>query len=185
MINDVYSKMNEKMLKSIDSLLRDFRNLRSGKASPAMLDNIKVDYYGTPTPLKQVANVSAPESRLIVVQPWDKGVLGLVEKAILTSDLGINPSNDGKVIRLNLPQLTEDQRKKLAKIAHQKAEDAKIAIRNVRREGNEEVDAIEKDDHVSEDDTKKAHAEIQKITDGFIAKVDDYYKRKEEEIFTV
>lgn len=173
------------MQKSIDSLMAQFKNLRSGKANPAMLDNIRIDYYGTPTPLKQAANVTAPESRLIVIQPFDKSMLSVIEKEILKSDLGINPSNDGKVIRLNLPQMTEDQRKQIAKTAHTKAEEAKVAIRNIRRESNEAVDKIKKDGHVSEDDVKKAMAEIQKITDEYVKKADDLYKAKEKEIFTI
>jgi len=185
MIQDVYSKMNEKMQKSIDTMLNEFKNLRSGRASTAMLDGIKIDYYGTLTPLKQVANISTPESRLIVIQPWDKTMLTVIEKEIQKSDLGINPSNDGKIIRLNLPQLTEDQRTQIAKIAHQKSEECKIAIRNIRREGNDEIDIIKKDGHISEDDTNKGKNEIQKITDSFIKKVDDLYKEKEKEILTV
>jgi len=185
MIQDVYSKMNEKMQKSVDAMLNEFKNLRSGRASTAMLDGIKIDYYGTLTPLKQVANISTPESRLIVIQPWDKTMLSVIEKEIQKSNLGINPSNDGKVIRLNLPQLTEEQRTQIAKIAHQKAEECKIAIRNIRREGNDEIDIIKKDGHISEDDTNKAKNEIQKITDGFVKKVDDLYAEKEKEILTV
>lgn len=185
MIKDVYSKMNEKMQKSVDAMLNEFKNLRSGRASTAMLDGIKIDYYGTLTPLKQVANISTPESRLIVIQPWDKTMLTVIEKEIQKSDLGINPSNDGKIIRLNLPQLTEDQRTQIAKIAHQKSEECKIAIRNIRREGNDEIDKIKKDGHISEDETNKGENEIQKITDGFVKKVDDLYAEKEKEILTV
>jgi ribosome recycling factor len=166
-------------------MLRDFKNLRSGKASPSMLDGIKIDYYGTPTQLKHIANITAPENRLIVVQPHDKSVLGLIEKEIQKSDLGINPANDGKLIRLNLPQMTEDQRKKIAKLAHTKGEECKVAIRNVRRESNEEIAEIKKGGHISEDETKRATAEVQKITDEFIAKVDELYKGKEKEVLTV
>jgi ribosome recycling factor len=184
-IPNVYESAKLKMQKAVDALLKEFKNLRSGKANPAMLDGIKIDYYGTPTPLKQAANVSAPESRLIVIQPWDKSVLGIIEKEIQKADLGVNPSNDGKVIRLNLPQLTEEQRKKIAKVAHQKCEESKVAIRNARRESNEEIEAIKKAGHVSEDDTKRAIAEVQKITDEFIVKVDELYKGKEKEILTV
>jgi ribosome recycling factor len=185
MLNNIFATTRNQMQKSIDNLVAQFKNLRSGKANPAMLDNIRIDYYGTPTPLKQAANVTAPESRLIVIQPFDKSMLGVIEKEILKSDLGINPSNDGKVIRLNLPQMTEDQRKQSAKTAHAKAEEAKVAIRNIRRESNEAVDKVKKDGHVSEDDVKKAMAEIQKITDEFVKKVDDLYKAKEKEIFTI
>ena len=185
MINDVYAKMKEKMQKSIDAMLSEFKNLRSGRASASMLDSIKIDYYGNLTPLKQVANIATPESRLIVVQPWDKTMLSVIEKEIQKSDLGINPSNDGKVIRLNLPQLTEEQRTRIAKLAHQKTEECKIAIRNIRREGNEEIEKIKKDGHISEDDTNKAKEEIQKITDNFVKKADELYKEKEKEILTV
>lgn len=181
----VHENARQKMQKAVEALQKEFRNLRSGKANPAMLDGIKVDYYGTPTPLKQVANITAPESRLLVVQPWDKSVLGLIEKELQKADLGVNPSNDGKVIRLNLPQLTEEQRKKIAKVAHQKAEEAKVSVRNARREANEEIEAIRKNGHVSEDDTKRAVAEVQKLTDEFVAKIDELYKAKEKEILTV
>ncbi len=185
MLNNIYSDTRQFMQKSVDSLLTQFKNLRSGKASPAMLDGIKVDNYGTPTLLKHMANVTAPENRLIVIQPFDKTMLSVIEKEILKSDLGINPANDGKVIRLNLPQMTEDQRKQIAKTAHTKAEETKVAIRNIRRESNESVDEIKKKGHVSEDDVKKAAAEIQKITDEFVKKVDELYKSKEKEVFTI
>ncbi len=185
MLNNIYSDTRNHMQKSIDSLVGQFKNLRSGKANPAMLDGIKVDNYGTPTALKYMANITAPESRLIVIQPFDKSMLGAIEKEILKADLGINPSNDGKIIRLNLPQMTEEQRKQIAKTAHTKTEEAKVVIRSVRRESNEAVDKIKKDGHVSEDDVKKAMAEIQKITDEFIKKADELYKSKEKEIFTI
>lgn len=181
----VHENARQKMQKAVEALQREYRSLRSGKANPAMLDGIKVDYYGTPTPLKQLANISAPESRLLVIQPWDRSALPLIEKELQKADLGANPANDGKVIRLNLPQLTEEQRKKIAKVAHQKAEEAKISVRNARREANEEIEAIRKDGHVGEDDTKRAAAEIQKLTDEFVAKIDELYKAKEKEILTV
>ena len=185
MLNNIYADTRNHMQKSIDSLVNQFKNLRSGKANPAMLDGIKIDNYGTPTMLKHVANITAPESRLVVIQPFDKSMLGVIEKEILKSDLGINPQNDGKVIRLNLPQMTEEQRKVIAKNAHSKTEEAKVAIRNIRRESNEAVDAIKKAGHVSEDDVKKAMAEIQKITDEFVKKADEMYKTKEKEVFTI
>jgi ribosome recycling factor len=185
MLNDIYSSVHQRMQKSMEGLQKEFRNFRSGKANPAMLDGIKIDYYGTPTPLNQVAKISVPENRLIVIQPFDKSVIGTIEKEIQKSDLGIHPQNDGKVVRLSLPQMTEDQRKQLAKLAHTKAEDFRVAIRNIRREGNEEVEKIKKDGHISEDELKKGHEEIQKVTNDFIAKIDEMLKIKEKEIFTV
>jgi len=184
-VQQIFENIRAKMQKCVDALLKEFKMLRSGKANPAMLDGIKIDYYGTLTPLKQVANITAPENRLIVIQPWDKSILGLIEKEILKADLGVNPANDGKVIRLNLPQLTEEQRKKIVKVAHQKSEETKVAIRNVRREGNEEIENLKKTEHISEDDVKRALTEIQKFTDEFIKKVDELYKNKEKEIMTV
>lgn len=185
MLESIYKDVKEKMNKTIISLQNEFKIIRSGRAHPSMLDNIQVEYYGNMVPIKQIANITTPEMRLLVIQPWDKSVLGAIEKAILKSNLGITPNNDGKVIRLNLPQLTEEQRKNLAKIAHKKSEDFKVAIRNIRRDGNEAIKKIEKDGHISEDDTKYGLDEIQKITDEYIKKIDELLKQKEKEIMQI
>ena len=156
MIDMVKADSEERMQKSIKNLEHDFTMLRTGRATPALFDNIKVDYYGSQTPLNQTANISVPEARLVVIQPWDKSTLSLIEKAILASDLGLNPSNDGKVIRINIPPLTEERRKELAKIAKGNAENTRVAVRNVRRDANEELKKIQKSGEITEDDLKKA-----------------------------
>jgi len=159
--------------------------VRTGRASLALLDGITVDYYGNPTPLQQVASLSVPESRQIVIQPWEQRVISEIEKAIMKSDLGLTPTNDGKVIRINIPPLTEERRKQLVKVVKKRAEEAKIAIRNIRRDSNEELKKLEKEQHLSEDDAKKFHAEIQKLTDASITKVEEVLKHKENEIMEV
>lgn len=156
-----------------------------GRATPALLDKIMVDYYGTPTPINQTANVSCPEPRLLVIQPWDKNQISAIEKAILKSDLGINPSNDGTVVRLAIPQLTEDRRKDLVKQCGKKAEESKVAMRNIRRDVNDRVKALEKSKEVSEDESKKALDDIQKMTDKFIKRVDEILAQKEKELMEV
>lgn len=170
---------------AIEALKKDFGGIRTGRASLALLDGIMVDYYGTLTPLQQLASLSVPESRQIAIQPWEQRIIQEIEKAIMKSDLGLTPSNDGKIIRINIPPLTEERRKQLVKVVKKRAEEAKIAVRNIRRDSNEELKKLEKDKHLSEDDAKKSHDEIQKLTDGFIAKVDDVLKHKENEIMEV
>ena len=162
----------DKMEKSLDVLLDEYASIRAGRANPHVLDKIKVDYYGTPTPIQQVGNISVPEARMIVIQPWEKSLLKEIEKAILVSDLGINPTNDGNVIRLVFPELTEERRKELAKDVKKKGEGAKVAIRNIRRDANEAFKKMEKNDEISEDDLKDAEEKIQKITDKAIEKID-------------
>lgn len=185
MLNDVILQTEEKMLKAIDVLRKDFSSMRAGKASPSLLEKIMVDYYGTPTPVNQVANVSAPEARLLVIQPWDKSVIPTVEKAIMKSDLGLTPSSDGTVIRIAIPSLTQERRTELVKNAKKKAEESRIAVRNIRRDANDEVKKLEKGEHLSEDDTKRGQDEIQKITDKYIKNIDDILAKKEEEIMEV
>ena len=175
----------DKMNKTLDVLLSDFGTIRAGRANPHVLDKIKVDYYGTPTPLQQVGNVSVPEARMIIIQPWEKSLLKAIEKAILTSDLGINPTNDGTCIRLVFPELTEERRKELAKDVKKKGEGAKVAIRNIRRDANEAFKKMEKNDEISEDDLKDAEEKIQKITDKAIEKIDKAVENKTKEILTV
>lgn len=175
----------EKMDKTIDSLMNDYASIRAGRANPHVLDKIKVDYYGTPTPIQQVGNISVPEARMILIQPWEKSLLKAIEKAIQTSDLGINPNNDGSCIRLIFPELTEDRRKELAKDVKKKGENAKVAVRNIRRDANDTFKKMEKNDEISEDDLKDAEEEIQKITDKAIEKIDKAVENKTKEILTV
>ena len=177
-------KFEEKMQKSIESLEREYNSIRAGRANPHVLDKIKVDYYGTPTPLQQVGNVSVPEARMIVIQPWEKSMLKEIEKAILMSDLGINPTNDGSTVRLVFPELTEDRRKELAKDVKKKGEAAKVAVRNIRRDGNVAFKKL-KGTEVSEDEIKDLEDDLQKITDKYIEKIDKMVEVKTKEIMTV
>lgn len=174
-----------KMEKTLDVLLDEFGSIRAGRANPHVLDRIKVDYYGTPTPIQQVGNINVPEARMIVIQPWEKSLLKSIEKAILTSDLGINPTNDGSVIRLVFPELTEERRKDLAKDVKKKGEAAKVAVRNVRRDANESLKKMEKNGDISEDDLKDGNDKIQKLTDKMIEKIDKAVETKTKEIMTV
>ena len=170
---------------AIDALKKEFASIRTGRASMALLDGIVVDYYGTPTPVQQLASLSIPESRQIAIQPWEQKLIPEIEKAIMKSDLGLTPMNDGKIIRINIPILTEERRKQLVKIVKKRAEESKIAVRNIRRDSNEELKKLEKDEHISEDEVKKEHDEIQKITDSFIKKIDELLEHKEKEIMEV
>lgn len=174
-----------KMEKTLNVLLDEFGSIRAGRANPHVLDKIKVDYYGTPTPIQQVGNVNVPEARMIVIQPWEKSLLKAIEKAILTSDLSINPTNDGNVIRLVFPELTEERRKDLAKDVKKKGEAAKVAVRNVRRDANEAFKKKEKAGEISEDDLKLGNEKIQKLTDKMIEKIDKAVETKTKEIMTV
>jgi len=175
----------EKMGKSLDSLISELAAIRAGRANPHVLDRIKVDYYGTPTPIQQVGNINIPEARMIVIQPWEKTLLKAIEKAILTSDLGINPTNDGNVIRLVFPELTEERRKDLAKDVKKKGENAKVAVRNIRRDANDAIKKMEKSNEISEDDQKDGEEKIQKMTDKIIEKIDAAVENKTKEIMTV
>ena len=175
----------EKMGKSLDVLLEEYSSIRAGRANPHVLDKIKVDYYGTPTPIQQVGNLSVPEARMIVIQPWEKSLLKAIEKAILTSDLGINPTNDGQVIRLVFPELTEERRKELAKDVKKKGDATKVAVRNIRRDANEAFKKMEKAGDISEDEQKTAEEKIQKMTDKMIEKIDSAIEAKTKEIMTV
>ncbi len=170
---------------AIDALKKEFAAVRTGRASLGLLDGIIVDYYGTPTPVQQLASLSIPESRQIAIQPWEQRLIPEIEKAIMKSDLGLTPMNDGKIIRINIPILTEERRKQLVKIVKKRAEESKIGIRNIRRDSNEELKKLEKDEHISEDEVKKEHDEIQKITDSFVKKIDELLVHKENEIMEV
>lgn len=174
-----------KMQKSFDNLLAEFGSIRAGRANPHVLDKIRVDYYGTPTVLQQVANISVPEPRMLLIQPWEPNMVREIEKAIQTSDLGINPTNDGKVIRLTFPELTEERRKDLAKDVKKKGENAKVAVRNIRRDANDSLKKMSKSNDISEDEIKQLEDEVQKLTDKYIAKVDKAVEEKTKEILTV
>jgi len=185
MIHDVIRDVQHRMHGALEALHREFKSLRTGRANAAMLDGITIDYYGTPTPIAQVASLKVPESSLIVAEPWDKSMVGAVEKAIRTSDLGLNPSSDGKVVRIPIPQLTEERRKELVKRAHHVAEEARTAVRRVRRDGNEKLKKILKDHQISEDDEKRGLEEIQKMTDKHIEEVGTVLEHKEKDIMAV
>ncbi|MEW6067552.1 MAG: ribosome recycling factor [Nitrospirota bacterium] len=185
MEQELKRKTNERMTRTIEVLKKDFGAVRTGRASLALLDGIMVNYYNTQTPLQQLASLSIPESRQIAIQPWDQKIIPDIEKAILKSDIGLTPINDGKIIRINIPSLTEERRKQLVKTVKKMAEEAKVAIRNIRRDTNEELKKLEKEKHLSEDITKKLHDEIQKVTDSFIVKIDEILVHKEKEILEV
>lgn len=182
MLNSTYSETRERMGKSIDALETELKRVRTGRASLNILDGIRVDYYGTQTPLNQMASLSVPESRLIVIQPWDATVIKDIEKALLKSDLGLTPSSDGKLIRLAIPPLTEERRKELVKVISKMCEDYKVAVRNIRRDSNEFLKMAKKEGDISEDDLFKGQDQVQEITDEFIKRIDDIFKEKEKEI---
>lgn len=185
MLDEIFAETKERMSKAIGSLKSDMNSVRAGRANPALLDRLTVEYYGTATPLKQLANISAPEPRLLVVQPWDKSVISEVEKAILKSDLGLTPTNDGNLIRLAIPQLTEERRTELVRMVRKKAEEGRVAIRNIRREANDTIKDLGRDGEIPEDDERWGLDEVQKITDGFIKQVDEILAAKEAEIMEV
>jgi ribosome recycling factor len=185
MQKELRKKTTDRMDGAIEALKKDFASVRTGRASLALLDGIMVDYYGTATPLQQMASLTGPDPRQIAIQPWEQKIIPEIEKAIMKSDLGLTPSNDGKIIRIMIPALTEERRKQLVKVVKKRSEEAKIAIRNIRRDINEELKKLEKDQHMSEDDVKKFHEEIQKLTDAYVAKVDEVLKHKENEIMEV
>ena len=175
----------ERMIKSVGALEEEFSAIRTGRASAALFDKIKVEYYGAATPLSQVATVSTPEARLVVIQPWDKNVLGDIEKALLKSELSLNPNNDGKVIRINIPPLTEDRRKELVKVAKNVAEQSRVAIRNIRRDANDHFKKMQKEGDLTEDDAKRGADEIQKLTDAYIEQINQKLENKEKEILEI
>jgi len=184
-MNSVYEQAKEKMNKSITAFTRELSSIRAGRANAKLLDRITVEYYGVPTPVNQLAGITTPEARLLVITPYDKSILGEIEKAILKSDIGITPTNDGNVIRLTIPPLTEERRKELVKIVKKEAEEARVAIRNVRRDANDELKKMEKNGEITEDELRGHVNDIQKLTDEFIAKVDSLAKEKEDEILSI
>lgn len=183
--DDVFSKTRAGMERAIDALKKDFGKVRTGRASIALLDDVRIDYYGTPTPLNQVGTLAVPEPRLITIQPWEKKLIPEIQKAILKSDLGVNPSSDGQLVRIAIPPLTEERRKEMAKMIKRMGEEAKIAVRNARREGNEALKKLEKNKEISEDDLKRGEKEIQDLTDQYVKKTDDVVAIKEKEVMEV
>jgi ribosome recycling factor len=184
-VKEVELSMKTRMEKALSDLQHDMAAIRTGRASLSILDNLRVDYYGTPTPLNQVANLHVPEPALITIQPWDVSQIGLIEKVIRTSDLGLNPGNDGKIIRLPIPPLTEERRKELVKKLHGVAEHHRVAVRNIRRDGNDALKKLLKDKKITEDDDKKAHDDTQKMTDIYMGKIDAAAKAKEKDILEI
>lgn len=184
-MNDLFQQTESKMKKTVDLLIKDYTALRAGRATPALLEKVFADYYGTPTPIHQMATISVPESRLLVIQPWDRNMVPQIEKAILKSDLGITPVSDGNVIRLAVPTLTQEKRKNLVKVVNKKAEEGRIAIRNLRREANEQVKDADKKGEISEDTAKRYLNDIQDLTDNYIQKIDGIAEAKEKEIMEI
>lgn len=185
MTTEVINSSEDKLKKSLDALKKDYGTLRAGRATPSLLDKVMVDYYGTPTPVNQMANVTIPEARIIVIKPYDKSSLKEIEKAIQKSDLGLNPNSDGVAIRLTIPQPTQERRKELVKVVNKKAEECKVAMRNIRRDANEAVKKLEKDKKITEDDKKDAQDKIQKLLDKYIKLVDNTKATKEKEVMEV
>ncbi len=185
MVDEVKLTAEERMMKAVDSLGVNFSAVRTGRANAMVLDRIRVDYYGVPTPINQMAAIKTPDAHMLVIEPWDKSSLGGIEHAIMQSDLGVQPSNDGTVIRLPFPALTEERRRELVKQCKAYAEDARVAVRNARRDANSAVDKLKKDSEISEDEAKRAEAEIQKLTDSYIAQVEEAFKKKEAEVMEI
>ena len=185
MVDDIILAVDTKMHKAAEGLKKELATIRTGRATPALVEHIRVDYYDTPTPLNQIATISVPEARLIVIQPWDRSVLGNIQKAILKSDLGLNPTNDGNVVRLVLSPPTEERRKELVKVIRKRLEERRIAIRNLRREAMEELKSLEKNKEISQDEHERALGQLQRLTDGFIGEVDQIGQDKEAEIMEI
>jgi ribosome recycling factor len=185
LIDETIADAEERMGKGVEALRRDLSTVRTGRANPGLVEHLRVDYYGTPTPLQQLATVSVPEARLLTIQPWDKGSLESIEKAIQKSDLGLTPNNDGSIIRLVIPQLTEDRRKELVRLVHKKVEEGRVSIRNVRRDAHEMLRDLLREKEISEDEEHRAQEQLQKVTDRFIAQADEVGKEKEKELLEV
>jgi ribosome recycling factor len=185
MLADVITDAEKKMQKAIEHLEQDLVTIRTGRANPALVDKLHVEYYGAETPINQLASINVPEARLIVIQPWDKGTLGAIEKAIQKSDLGLTPTNDGNLIRISLPQLTEDRRRELVKVVHKRVEDGRVAVRNVRREAHDDIRDLRKENMATDDDVKAGEQRLQRVTDRFIAEADRLGQQKEQEVMAV
>lgn len=185
MIDQVLSETRNRMGKTVEALRRELATIRTGRATPAIVDHVRVDYYGTPTPLNQLATISAPETRLLLIQPWDRSALTSIEKALLKADLGLNPANDGSVIRIRIPELSEERRRELVRLVRKKAEEGKVALRNVRRSSLEELRELERNKEISQDEQKRAQERLQELTDSFIEEADRAAKDKEAELLEV
>jgi ribosome recycling factor len=185
MIDETLQDAEQRMTKAIEALRRELSTVRTGRASPALVEHLSIDYYGTPTPLNQLATIGVPDARLLTIQPWDKNALGPIEKSIQKSDLGLNPANDGNIIRLAIPPLTEDRRKDLVKVVHKKVEDGRVAIRNVRRDAHEMLRELLREKEVSEDEEHRAQEQLQKVTDRFVGQAEDVGQEKERELLEV
>lgn len=185
MVNDILAQAEERMKKVLASLGENFASVRTGRANAMVLDRIRVDYYGAPTPVNQLAGIKSPDAHMLVIEPWDKGVLGAIEHAIMESDLGVTPSNDGSCIRLPFPSLTEERRRELVKQCKNYAEEARVAVRKARQDANAALDRCVKDDNLPEDDERRAQAEVQKLTDKYVAQVDEAFKKKEAEVMEI
>jgi ribosome recycling factor len=185
MIDDILLEAQERMEKAVEALQADLRSIRTGRASPALVERVKVDYYGAATPLNQLATISVPEPRLLTIRPWDPAALGAIEKAILKSDLGLTPSNDGKMLRLAIPRLNEERRQELVKVVARRVEEGRVAVRNIRRDAIEDLRKLEKDKTISEDELHKSRDDVQELTDQFIAQIDEIGKAKEKEILEI
>lgn len=184
-VKEIFLAHEDKMKKTIDALRREFASIRTGRATPALLDKITVDYYGTPSPINQVANISVPEPRMIMIQPWERNMIGDIERAIMKSDLGLNPVNDGTMIRLSIPQLTKERRQEIVKVVHKKTEEGRVGIRNIRRDAIDALKKLEKTKEISEDELKKAQDDMQKLTDKYIKEADKVMAAKEKEVMEV
>jgi ribosome recycling factor len=185
MIEETLADAEQRMGKAVEALKRELATIRTGHARPALVEHLRVDYYGTPTPLNQLATIAAPEPRLLTIQPWDRGSLGAIERAIQMSDLGLNPTNDGTIIRLTIPQLTEERRKDLVKVVHRRVEEGRVAVRNVRRDRLEELRRLQREKDVSEDEERRAQEQLQKLTDRFVADAEQAGQEKEQELLEV
>jgi ribosome recycling factor len=185
MIDDVFNDAKDRMTKAVEALRRELATIRTGRAHPGLVEHLRVDYYGVPTPLNQLATISVPEPRLLTIQPWDRQAMGAIEKAILKSDLSLTPTNDGAIIRLSIPQLTEERRRELAKVVHKKVEEGRVEIRNIRRDGHDELRRLQREKLISEDDQFRGQEKLQKLTDEFVQQVERLGEEKEAELLAV
>ena len=185
MIDDVFNEAKDRMTKAVEALRRELATIRTGRAHPGLVEHLRVDYYGVPTPLNQLATISVPDPRLLTIQPWDRQAMGAIEKAILKSDLSLTPSNDGVIIRLSIPQLTEERRRELAKVVHKKVEEGRVEVRNIRRDGHEELRRLQREKLISEDDQFRGQEKLQKLTDEFVQQVERVGEEKEAELLAV
>ena len=185
MIDDVFNDAKDRMTKAVDALRRELATIRTGRAHPGLVEHLRVDYYGVPTPLNQLATISVPDPRLLTIQPWDRQAMGAIEKAILKSDLSLTPTNDGVIIRLSIPQLTEERRRELAKVVHKKVEEGRVEIRNIRRDGHEELRRLQREKLISEDDQFRGQEKLQKLTDEYVQQVERVGEEKEAELLAV